>query len=125
MRGLVMRALLMGSVLVLLAASVPARADDVPQLNIDPVCRGISKQSAGPGEKGLPDLGFSQCMQSEQAMRQKLVGEWSTFSASEKSNCVGEETSVPLPSYTDLVTCLEMARDARQLNAPNQAQRSK
>jgi len=125
MRGLVMRALLTGSVLVLLAASVPAGADDVPQLNIDPVCRGIAKQSAGPGEKGSPDLGFSQCVQSEQAMRQKLAGEWSTFSASEKSNCVGEETSVPLPSYTDLITCLEMARDARQLNAPNQAQGSK
>jgi hypothetical protein len=124
MRGLVMRASLMGSVLVLLAASVPARADDVPQLNVDPVCRGIAKQSAGPGEKGAPDLGFSQCVQSEQAMRQKLAGEWSTFTASEKSNCVGEETSVPLPSYTDLITCLEMARDARQLNAPNQAQRS-
>jgi hypothetical protein len=114
-----MRALLMGSVpaLVLFAASVPARADDVPQLNVDPVCRGIANQSASPGEKGAPDLGFAQCVQNEQAMRQKLVGEWSTFIPSEKANCVGEETSVPLPSYTDLITCLEMARDARQLNA--------
>jgi hypothetical protein len=120
-----MRALLMGSVLVLLAASVAARADDVPQLNVDPVCRGIAQQSASPGEKGAPDLGFSQCVQNEQATRQKLVGEWPTFTASEKSNCVAGETSAPLPSYTDLITCLEMARDARQLNAPNQAQQNK
>jgi hypothetical protein len=119
MRSIVMRALLMGSVpaLVLFAASIPARADEVPQLNVDPVCHGIAKQSASPGEKGAPDLGFAQCVQNEQAMRQKLVGEWSTFIPSEKSNCVGEETSVPLPSYTDLITCLEMARDARRLNA--------
>jgi hypothetical protein len=119
MRILVIRALLMGSLPVLLAASIPARADDVPQLNVDPVCHGIAKQSAGPGESGSPDLSYSQCVQSEQTMRQKLVGEWSTFIPSEKNSCVGEETSVPLPSYTDLATCLEMARDARQLNAGN------
>jgi hypothetical protein len=64
-------------------------------------------------------------VQNEQAMRKKLVGEWSTFTAPEKSSCVGEEISGPLPSYTDLVTCLEMARDARQLNAPNRARQNK
>ncbi len=120
-----MRALLMGSMLALLAGSIPARADDVPQLNVDPVCRGIAQQSASPGEKGAPDLGFAQCVQSEQAMRAKLVGEWSSFTSNEKTNCVGEETSASLPSYTDLVTCLEMARDARQLNAPDQTQQNK
>jgi hypothetical protein len=58
-------------------------------------------------------------------MRQKLAGEWSTFTSSEKANCVAEETSVSLPSYTDLVTCLQMARDARQLNTPAPAQPNK
>ena len=49
----------------------------------------------------------------------------SSFTSNEKTNCVGEETSASLPSYTDLVTCLEMARDARQLNAPDQTQQNK
>jgi len=48
-------------------------------------------------------------------MRQKLVGEWSTFSPAEKTNCIGSETG-GMASYTDLVSCLEMARAARQLN---------
>jgi hypothetical protein len=48
-------------------------------------------------------------------MRQKLVGEWSTFLPAEKTNCIGSET-VEMTSYTDLVTCLEMGGDARQLN---------
>jgi hypothetical protein len=114
-----MRQLLMKGVAaaILLAASISARADDAPQLNVDPVCHGIAQQAGTPGEKGGPDLAFSQCVKNEQAMRQKLVGEWSTFVPAEKSNCVNEETSVSLPSYTDLVTCLEMARDARQLKA--------
>jgi hypothetical protein len=104
---------------------MPAYSDDVPRLNIDPVCHGIAQQAAGPGEKGGPDLAFGQCVKNEEAMRQKLIGEWSTFVPSERSNCVGEETSASLPSYTDLVTCLEMARAARQLNAPSQPPQGK
>jgi hypothetical protein len=91
-----------------------ARADDVPELNVAPVCRGIAQQALTPGEKGGPDLAFSQCVKGEQAVRQQL-GEWSTFMPAEKANCVGSEQSA-LPSYTGLISCLEMARDVRQLN---------
>jgi hypothetical protein len=76
---------------VLLTAVQPARSQAVPDLNVDPVCRGIAQQAANPSEKGGPDLAFSQCVQSEQTMRQKLVDEWSTFSPSEKSNCIGAQ----------------------------------
>ena len=92
-----------------------ARADGVPDLNVDPVCRGIAQQASGPGERGGPDLAFSQCVKSEQAARQKLIGEWSTFVPSDKTSCIGSEQSA-LPSYSGLATCLEMARDVRKLN---------
>jgi hypothetical protein len=101
---------------LLLAAIVLAHAQDVPSLDIEPVCRGIAKQATTAGERGGPDLGLSQCLKSEQAMREHLVKEWSTFASADKANCVGEEKLGPLPSYTDLATCLEMARDARKLN---------
>jgi hypothetical protein len=100
---------------VLWIAVWPAQSQAVPDLNVDPVCHGIAQQAANPSEKGGPDLAFAQCVKSEQAMRQKLVGEWSTFLPAEKTNCIGSEAG-GLASYTDLVTCLEMARDARQLN---------
>jgi hypothetical protein len=99
----------------LLFVGASALADDVPALNVDPVCHGIAQQAATPGEKGGPDLAFSQCVKSEQAMRQKLIGEWSTFVPADRKNCVGD-TMGALASYTDLVTCLEMARDARKMN---------
>jgi hypothetical protein len=101
---------------LLLVSVVLAHAQEVPALDIEPVCRGIAQQAAGAGERGGPDLGLSQCIKSEQAMRERLVKEWSTFAPSDKANCVGEEKSGPLPSYTDLVSCLEMARDARKLD---------
>jgi len=108
-----------------LLMTAPAQAQEIPTLNVDPTCRGISQQAGTAGEKGGPDLAYKQCVGSEQDMRQKLVGEWSTFTPAEKGNCVGEATSVPLPSYTDLVTCLEMARTARELNAQSQTPQSK
>ena len=98
-----------------LGGSGAARADDVPTLNVDPVCRGIAQQAATPGERGGPDLAFSRCVESEQSVRQQLAGEWSTFKPAEKVSCVSAEQSA-LPSYTGLISCLEMARDVRQLN---------
>ncbi len=102
---------------LLLTALVLAHAQDVPSLDIEPVCRGIAKQATTAGERGGPDLGLSQCIKSEQAMRERLVKEWSTFASADKASCVGEEKLGPLPSYTDLATCLEMARDARKMDA--------
>jgi len=106
-----------GTSVLLLASLLPALSDDVPVINVDPVCRGIAQQAGSVSEKGAPDLRFSQCVKSEQAIRDKLAKEWSTFTAADKGNCVGEEKSGPLPSYTDLITCLEMARDVREMNA--------
>ena len=100
---------------VLWVAVRPAQSQAMPDLNVDPVCHGIAQQAANPSEKGGPDLAFSQCVQSEQAMRQKLVNEWSTFLPTGKTNCIGEQMG-EMASYTDLVSCLEMAKDARQLN---------
>jgi hypothetical protein len=100
---------------VLWIAVRPAQSHAVPDLNVDPVCHGIAQQAANPSEKGGPDFAFSKCVQSEEAMRQKLVNEWSTFLPTEKTNCIGEEMG-GMASYTHLVSCLEMAKDARQLN---------
>jgi hypothetical protein len=114
---MVRRSIISQALLLALAISGAgmARADDVPNLNVDSVCRGIAEQASGPGERGGPDLAFSQCVQSEQTVRQKLVGEWSTFVPADKATCIGSEQSA-LPSYTGLATCLEMARDVRQMN---------
>lgn len=101
----------------LLTAAWPACADDVPLLNVEPVCRGIAEQAAQPSERGAPDVSFAECVKSEDSMRQQLLKEWPTFIAADKENCVAESQSGPQPSYTDLLTCLEMARDARLMNS--------
>jgi hypothetical protein len=47
---------------VLLSAVWPARSQSIPNLNVEPVCRGIAQQAADPSETGGPDLKFARRM---------------------------------------------------------------
>ena len=119
-----MRKLAVISVFMFTLAGAAALADDVPVLDVNPVCHGIARQAASPGEKGDIDVSFKQCVESERATRDTLAGQWSTFAATDKASCISESRMAGLPSYTDLLTCLEMARDVRKLNTPNAPGRS-
>jgi hypothetical protein len=44
-----------------------------------------------------------------------MIKEWSTFSAEDKRHCTAETRMGGESSYTEMVTCLEMARDVRNL----------
>src|SRR3974377_1577831 len=99
-------------------SGLSARSDDIPTLDVNPVCRGIAMQ--GELEVGLQQTSFQQCVQSEQEVREQIKKEWSTFSASDKSHCVALAKTGGEASYTELITCMEMARDARKLHADQQ-----
>jgi hypothetical protein len=102
-----------------LALAIPsARADDVPVLHVEQICHGIVKQSGDSLSAGDPKVAFSQCMDAEAKDRETLVKEWPTFAADDKRHCTAETTMGGESSYTELVTCLEMARDVRKLREP-------
>ena len=96
-------------------SSSPTRSDDIPTLDVNPVCHGIAMQ--GELEVGLQQTSFKQCIQSEQETREQLKKQWSTFSASDKSHCVSLAKTGGESSYTELITCMEMARDVRKLHS--------
>jgi hypothetical protein len=95
-------------------AILSARSDDIPTLDVNPVCRGIAMQ--GELEAGLQQTSFQQCVQSEQAVREDVKKEWSTFSTGDKTHCVALAKTGGESSYTELLTCMEMARDVRKLH---------
>ncbi len=104
----------------LLSAVLAAWSDEVPVLDLNPICHGIAQGASGAGERGGPDLSFARCVRSEQAVRRKLVNEWSTFALADKQNCVAETTMGGLASYTNLYGCLRSATTARKMfNKPN------
>jgi hypothetical protein len=95
-------------------SGLSARSDDIPTLDVNPVCRGIAMQ--GELEVGLQQTSFQQCVQSEQAVREQIKKEWSTFSTADKTHCVALAKTGGESSYTELISCMEMARDVRKLH---------
>ena len=96
-------------------SGLSARSDDVPTLDVNPVCHGIAMQ--GELEAGLQQTSFQQCVQSEQAVREEIKKEWSSFSIADKTHCVALAKTGGESSYTELITCMEMARDVRKLHS--------
>ena len=91
-------------------------ADDVPTLNVEPVCQGIAQQGGVSFHDAAVGDEKKNCIDSEQAVRDQLVKEWPTFSAPDRVACTSESRTGGEASYTELLTCLEMARDVRAMN---------
>jgi hypothetical protein len=79
-----------------------ARSDDIPNLDVRPICRGIASQSADPLSVGLSAT-FEECMRSEQDVREQLKKEWPTFSAADKQHCVALAKTGGESSNTELI----------------------
>ena len=78
-------------------------ADQIPTLDTRPGCR-ATVDMAGMSEQG--------CLGDERKAHDDLAKAWPGFSAGDKAMCV-DQTSSFNPSYVELLTCLELMRDAR------------
>jgi hypothetical protein len=56
-------------------------------------------------------------VKSEQAVREQLQRDWPNFSAADKQHCVALAMTGGESRNTELLTCLEMARDVRALRS--------
>jgi hypothetical protein len=109
-----------------------AAMDRVPILDVEPVCRGIAEQGGATLHEPLmahvpkPETvdPKKDCVNSEQHIRNQLVTVWGRFDAADRAHCIGESEMGGESSYTELITCLEMARDVRKLHQEAAAHRS-
>ena len=86
-------------------------ADRVPVLNIRPSCHAATTAAAS------VKRGEGNCMRDENTARAKLKQEWGQFTPQQKSRCVRLATLGGLPSYVELLTCLELGKAAGKLPA--------
>ena len=84
-------------------------ADAVPRLNVEPTCRAAAKAGEG------LDARFSRCMAEEEKARATLHAEWSKFPASSRSSCTSVASGSGIQSYVELLSCLELERDAAKM----------
>jgi hypothetical protein len=92
---------------IVILASLPLTpiADAMPKFDIARECR-----SEG-GPQGIQE----KCAADEAQARDQLQPLWTQSSAVDRTGCVKEAGSDGSPSYVELLTCLEMARDVKKL----------
>jgi hypothetical protein len=91
-----------------------AAASSVPPLDIEATCRRAQPLSAG--EKSA----YQSCMNDELEAKKELVKTWSTFKSSAQSTCVQETKIGGAPSYVELITCLQLDKQAAEAARENQ-----
>ena len=86
-----------------------ARADSPPVLKVESSC-----EAAG---RGAMVLGRNKeaCLADETTAQDTLKQNWSKYSATDKSQCVGMAKTGGPASYVELLSCLEIMRDARNI----------
>jgi hypothetical protein len=92
-------------------------ANRAPAFNTDPTCQGAGTADVGSGPMTASRLTSDHdiCKKKESDARAELDGKWTKYPAADRALCVSSTASGGVPSYVELLTCLEMEQQARQL----------
>lgn len=84
-------------------------ADTVPKLNYHPSCKAAVTTAA------LPGRDEESCNRDEETARATLEKIWTQFDAADRTRCLSLTQLGGAPSYVELLTCLEMSRDVKNI----------
>lgn len=86
-----------------------AAADDPPKLDVNMTCAAAAQYSISAGRDK------EACLGDESTAQATLTQNWSKYNADDKSQCVGTVKTGGPPSYVELLSCIEILRDAKQI----------
>jgi hypothetical protein len=86
-----------------------ALADSPPKLNVVPSCNAAARGAISAGRDK------EACLADERTAENSLTQNWSTYNAADKTQCVGNVTTGGPASYVELLSCLEIMRDAKAI----------
>ena len=93
---------------VSVALSMANAAEHPPQLNVGPSCDAAAAH-------GFNGRNKDACMKEENDAQAKLKDRWKDFSAHQHARCADLVHMGGPPSYVELLTCLEMAEQAKAI----------
>src|SRR5262245_45374113 len=96
--------------LLLASTGIAVAQQGVPNINIGPSCRDAAKVSTAGMQQD-----YESGLKSEEAARDVPAKQWNSFVAADRGSCYRLTTTGTPGTYTELLTCLEMKRDARKL----------
>ena len=83
-----------------------ARANSPPRLDVGPTCNAAAGYAIAVGRTK------ESCLADEHAAESTLAENWSKYSAADKTQCIGTVNMGGPPSYVELLSCIEVLRDA-------------
>jgi hypothetical protein len=105
--------------LLVLPDLASAKPDGVPRFD---VARSCQEARAYTGDD--KNLAYRGCMKDENDARAELARKWAKFNPGDRKDCVAQGAA-PVPSYVELLTCLEMSDEAEALYRPDGTLRDK
>ncbi|MGH6856704.1 MAG: hypothetical protein ACRECP_03425 [Methylocella sp.] len=96
-----------------------AEQDGVPRFA---VARSCQEAQAYTGDD--KNLAYRGCLKDENDARAELARKWAHFKLGDRKDCVAQGAR-PVPSYVELLTCLEMSDEAEALYKPDGTRRDK
>jgi hypothetical protein len=98
-------------ILMLALPAAIARADSPPKLNVTPSCEAAARGAITAGRDK------DSCLNDEQTAESVLAQNWSKYDPADKTQCVGNVKTGGPASYVELLSCLEIMRDAKTIRA--------
>jgi Protein of unknown function (DUF3551) len=95
-----------------------ALADEPPKLDITTPCNAAAQFAL------LAGRDKDACVNDERTAETTLAQNWSTYSMEDKSQCVGTVKTGGPSSYVELLSCIEVLQDAKQIREGDPLMRS-
>jgi hypothetical protein len=99
--------------LLLFETSSSFAAFSPPKLDVEATCR-RARLAAGSEQRT-----YEICLRAELAAQQELAKKWATFKSGPRLTCVEGAKIGGAPSYVQLITCLELDKQAAESAAEN------
>jgi hypothetical protein len=110
-------AVLLVATMVLGSQATPAASKGPPTLNVKPSCEAVAARTAMEQIQGPHVRDVASCMRSENEARDQLAKEWAQFSRGDQQGCTSVTKTGGIPSYVELLGCLERRRDVKSYRA--------
>ena len=84
--------------------------DSVPKLNVRPSCEAAAAGAVIAGRD------TKACLDDERGAQDQVTQNWSKYSPTDKAQCVGMVNTGGSPSYVELLSCLDIMKDSREIH---------
>ena len=90
-------------------------ANEVPRFDVRPSCRAGANSAISMAKDA------NTCVKNETAAHDQLAKGWATFAPADRVRCADMTRLGGPPSYVELLTCLEIARDVAKIHKEDTA----